>query len=52
MTVEKLKQIINTLPAATQIYIETPDGVQDASTATVEYCDSGAIRMMLSTKEG
>jgi hypothetical protein len=52
MTVEKLKQIVNTLPAATQVYIETPDAWKDASIATVEYCDSGAVRLVLSTKEG
>jgi hypothetical protein len=52
MTVEKLRQILDHLPAATQVYIETPEAVEDASTATVEYCDSGAVRLILSTKEG
>lgn len=52
MTVEKLRQILEHLPAATQIYIETPEAVQDASVAIVEYCDSGAVRLTLSTKEG
>jgi hypothetical protein len=52
MTVEKLKKILESLPAATQVYIDGPDAVQDASIATVEYCDSGTVRIVLSTKEG
>ncbi len=51
MTVEKLKKILESLPAATQVYIDTLDAWQDASTATVEYCDTGAVRLVLSTKE-
>lgn len=52
MTVEKLKNILENLPAATQVYIETPEAYEDARTATVEYCDTGAIRLTLSIKEG
>lgn len=51
MTVEKLRKILENLPAATQVYIDTPDAWKDASIATVEYCDSGAVRLVLSTKE-
>ncbi len=52
MTVEQLKQIINTLPDDTQVYIEMPDAWQDLSTVLVEYSDGGTVRLVLSIKEG
>ena len=52
MTLEKLKQIANNLPADTVLLIDatTPD-VCDVETVSIEYHSDGRAHLVLSNKE-
>ena len=50
MTLEKLRQITNTLPADTVILIDGVD-VDDLSTVQIEYHTDGRAHLILSNKE-
>ena len=52
MTLEKLKRIVDNLPAATVLLVEDDNGNQnDVETVFVEYHDDGRAHLILSNKE-
>lgn len=50
MTLEKLRQITNTLPADTIILIDTED-INEVETINIEYHADGRAHLILSNKE-
>jgi hypothetical protein len=50
MTIEKLRQITNNLPADTIILIESED-VHDVETIDIQYHTDGRAHLILSNKE-
>lgn len=52
MTLEKLKQIVDNLPAATVLMVEDNDGNQtDVEMVSIEYHDDGRTHLILSNKK-
>lgn len=52
MTLEKLKQIVNNLPADTIVMVDgTTDNVADVETVSIEYHNDGRAHIILSNKE-
>lgn len=51
MTLEKLRQITNNLPADTVILIEGSDDMTDCESVKIEYHSDGRAHLILSDKE-